>query len=205
TVESANLPLDTKTVATGDSALGKSSRVPIPLYLDVSAKDVTISPGKPITWTLTMQSSSGPAKNSATPSDADAGLPSSREAVRYFPAAEVQGSFATAGTLFRQAGERYSIITGRHDKPGGAEVHLHDTDLMYVVQGSATYVTGGTVAGAHSTAPGEIRGDSITGGDAREISQGDVMVVPAGTPHWFKDVRGEFLYYLIKVRGPQAN
>jgi mannose-6-phosphate isomerase-like protein (cupin superfamily) len=112
----------------------------------------------------------------------------------------VEQSFSSGSALFQDAGVPYSIATSRRDKPGVAEVHLRNTDLMFVQEGSATFVTGGTVVAPHSTAPDEIRGESIVGGDVHELSKGDVIVVPARTPHWFKEVHGTFLSYVIKAR-----
>ena len=83
---------------------------------------------------------------------------------------------------------------------GKAEVHTRDTDLIYVLEGSARFVTGGRVVGGTNTAADEIRGEAIEGGETRVLSKGDVIIVPAGTPHWFQDVRGPVLYYTIKVR-----
>ena len=81
-----------------------------------------------------------------------------------------------------------------------AEVHELDADIIYVLEGSATFVTGGTVEGGKTTAPNEIRGTAIAGGDARRIAKGDVLIVPPGTPHWFQDVKGPLNYYVVKVR-----
>ncbi len=80
-----------------------------------------------------------------------------------------------------------------------AEVHTKDTDIIYVLEGKATLVTGGTVVEGKETGPEEIRGKEISGGDPRSIGKGDVIVVPAGTPHWFKEVNGPLLYYVVKV------
>jgi mannose-6-phosphate isomerase-like protein (cupin superfamily) len=125
---------------------------------------------------------------------------SPKNAVRYFSSFAVQRSFSTGSALFQQAGVPYSIATSRRDKPGVVEIHLRNNDLMFVQEGSATFVTGGTVVSPHSTDPDEIRGESIVGGDVHELSKGDVIVVPAGTPHWFKEVRGTFLAYVVKAR-----
>jgi quercetin dioxygenase-like cupin family protein len=81
-----------------------------------------------------------------------------------------------------------------------AEVHTKDTDIIYVLSGSATLVTGGTVTDGKTTAPDEIRGASIANGDARKLSKGDVIIIPNGTPHWFQQVGGPISYYTIKVR-----
>jgi len=60
-------------------------------------------------------------------------------------------------------------------------------------------VTGGKVVDGRSTGPGEIRGASIDGGTARKLGKGDVIIVPKGTPHWFKEVQGTVNYYVVKV------
>ena len=46
----------------------------------------------------------------------------------------------------------------------------------------------------------EYRGTMIDGGETRQLKKGDVVIVPKGTPHWFKQVDGTFLYYVVKVR-----
>jgi len=69
-----------------------------------------------------------------------------------------------------------------------------------VLDGSVTLVTGGTVVEPKAIGPGEIRGREISGGDTRTISKGDVIIVPAGTPHWFKEVPGPLNYYVVKAR-----
>lgn len=125
---------------------------------------------------------------------------SPKNAVRYFPSSAVQQSFSTGSALFLEAGAPYSIATSRRDKPGVVEIHLRNNDLMFVQEGSAILVTGGTVVSPRSTEADEIRGESIVGGEVHELSKGDVVVVPAGTPHWFKEVRGTFLAYVVKTR-----
>ena len=61
-------------------------------------------------------------------------------------------------------------------------------------------MTGGKVVEGKNIAADEIRGLSIEGGETRTIAKGDVIVVPNGVPHWFKDVPGPFTYYVVKVR-----
>jgi len=94
----------------------------------------------------------------------------------------------------------YMVHTSRRNKPGQAEIHTLDTDIIYVMQGTSTFVTGGAAVDAKEIAPNEIRGSRIDGGDGRQLKKGDVIIVPNNTPHWFKEVSGEFLYYTIKVR-----
>ena len=94
----------------------------------------------------------------------------------------------------------YKIHASRREAPGVAEIHTRDTDIAYVIQGSATLVTGGTAVEVKSIAPEELRGTSITGGETRQLVPGDVAVIPNGVPHWFKEVEAPFLYYVVKVR-----
>jgi quercetin dioxygenase-like cupin family protein len=81
-----------------------------------------------------------------------------------------------------------------------AEVHELDADIIYVLEGTATFVTGGTAEDLQQTAPGELRGSGIRGGERRHIVKGDVLIVPRGTPHWFQEVQAPFNYYVVKVR-----
>jgi mannose-6-phosphate isomerase-like protein (cupin superfamily) len=120
-------------------------------------------------------------------------------AVTYFRAENVAASFAKGGVLFDR-GASYMIHTSRRVAPGMVEVHEQDTDLIYVIEGSAEFVTGGTMVGGKTIAPGEIRGTDVTGGETRTLAKGDVIVVPNGVPHWFHRVRAPLLYYTVKVR-----
>jgi mannose-6-phosphate isomerase-like protein (cupin superfamily) len=87
--------------------------------------------------------------------------------------------------------------------PGVVEVHLKETDVIYVIDGTATFVTGGTtVNGKAGANPLQIRGTDIKGGDSRQLTKGDVIVVPAGVPHWFKEVPSSVSYYVVKVLKP---
>ena len=123
---------------------------------------------------------------------------STESPVAYFEADSVAASFARGGVLLVRP--HYMIHTSRRVEPGKVEVHEADTDLIYVLGGRATFVTGGTLLDGQTIAPGEIRGTKLRGGTTRELVQGDVIVVPNGTPHWFEAVDGPFLYYTIKVR-----
>jgi len=94
----------------------------------------------------------------------------------------------------------YKIHASRREAPGVAEIHTRDTDIAYVIRGSATLVTGGAVLDVKPIAPEELRGTSIAGGETRKLVSGDVAVIPNGVPHWFKEVEAPFLYYVVKVR-----
>jgi Cupin len=94
----------------------------------------------------------------------------------------------------------YKIHASRREGPGMAEIHTRDTDIAYVLRGSATLVTGGTAVDVKEIGPEELRGTAIQGGETRQLEVGDVVVIPNGVPHWFKDVKAPFLYYVVKVR-----
>ncbi len=92
------------------------------------------------------------------------------------------------------------LVSGSHrDKAGQVEVHEKETDVIYVVEGAATFVTGGTMVGGKTTKPGQLMGSDIKGGQTHHLSKGDVIVVPAGIPHWFKEVPQSVSYYVVKV------
>jgi glc operon protein GlcG len=119
--------------------------------------------------------------------------------VSYFDGGQVREAFAKGAVLFDQ-GERYMVHASRRDGAGQAEVHAKDADIIYVLDGTATLVTGGTVVDPKATAPDEVRGRGIQNGETRQLGKGDVVIVPAGTPHWFEKVPGPFTYYVVKVR-----
>jgi quercetin dioxygenase-like cupin family protein len=110
-----------------------------------------------------------------------------------------RAAFAKGQPLVETA--HYKVHASRRDAPGMAEVHHADTDIIYVLDGTATLVTGGTVVGGAEVAPDEIRGHAIDGGAAQQLAKGDVVIVPNGVAHWFRDVRGPFLYYVVKTTG----
>lgn len=122
-------------------------------------------------------------------------------AVAFFDAQTVKAAFDKGAVLEDGSnGENYMVHASRREKAGMSEVHELDTDIIYVLEGTATFVTGGKSVDAKMTAPNEFRGSGVEGGETRELKKGDVVIVPKGTPHWFKQVDGAFLYYVVKVR-----
>ncbi len=94
----------------------------------------------------------------------------------------------------------YMVHASHREMDGIAEIHTLDTDLIYVLEGSATFITGGSVPDAKVIEPNELRGSAIVGGESRRVVKGDVVVVPAGVPHMFTEVQGPLNYYVVKVR-----
>ena len=118
--------------------------------------------------------------------------------VTHLPAKQVSQAFEKGMPLIR--GMNYKIDASHRDEPGVVEVHTRDTDLIHVLEGTATLVTGGTVIDAKTIEPEEIRSRKSEGGETRLITKGDVIVIPSGTPHWFNEVNGPIDYYVVKVR-----
>jgi glc operon protein GlcG len=122
-------------------------------------------------------------------------------AVTYFDSKRVAAAFVKGSVLVDGSqGRNYMVHASHRDQAGKAEVHTLDADIIYVLKGSATFVTGGTVVDGKNIEPTEIRGASIAGGETRQLAKGDVIIVPRNTPHWFKEIQGPFDYYVVKVR-----
>jgi glc operon protein GlcG len=118
--------------------------------------------------------------------------------VTFIPAERVSAAFAKGAVLVNNGS--YQVHASRREAPGQVEVHAKDTDIIYMLEGTTVLVTGGSVVGGTTSAPDEIRGTSVQGGETRTLTKGDVIIVPKGTPHWFKEVSPPVLYYVVKVQ-----
>ena len=96
----------------------------------------------------------------------------------------------------------YIVQCSHRTGPGVVEVHTKETDVIYVIDGSATFVTGGKALNVKATDPLQPRGTDIQAGESHQLAKGDVIVVPAGQPHWFKEVPASVSYYVVKVLKP---
>ena len=128
--------------------------------------------------------------------------------VSYYDSAKVKAAFAKGegsgikGDLLAEA-PLYRVQALRRDQPGLAEIHVHETDINYIVAGTATFVTGGTIPDLKVADAENSRGSKIVGGEVHHLKKGDVIVVPAGVPHWYSEVKGNFLYIIIKSIAPK--
>ena len=128
------------------------------------------------------------------------GAQSGNSGVTHIDPDKVAAALAKGGVL---ATAPDVIVQGGHREAAGqVEVHDKQTDVIYVIDGEATFVTGGTMVDGKATGPGQWLGSSISGGQARHIGKGDVFVVPAGVPHWFKEVPKSISYFVVKVIKP---
>jgi uncharacterized protein GlcG (DUF336 family)/mannose-6-phosphate isomerase-like protein (cupin superfamily) len=120
------------------------------------------------------------------------------KAATYFPAESVAAKFATGGLLHDTSS--YKIDAGRRTTPGEVEYHEHVADIMHVVSGTATVVTGGQMIAPRTVGPGEMRAAAMDGGTRHELGEGDVLLIPPGVPHHFAAVSDPFLYLVAKVQ-----
>ena len=102
------------------------------------------------------------------------------------------------GVVYRPAGAK-----------GGAASHDKVSEVYQVLGGSGTLVTGGTIVNPQRrtssqeevtqiNGPG-VSGDSINGGVSRLITKGDMVIIPAGTPHWFSEIQETITYTVVRV------
>ncbi len=140
-----------------------------------------------------------------SPETKTGGNPASSEVI-YIPAPKVAEAFAKGTVLvgkeerMMHADRNYMVHASRRDAPGMAEIHTLDTDIIYVLEGTATLVTGGTAVDPKTIEANEIRGASIKDGESRRLVKGDVIIIPNHVPHWFKEVKAPFKYFVVKVR-----
>jgi mannose-6-phosphate isomerase-like protein (cupin superfamily) len=103
------------------------------------------------------------------------------ERAHYLRKMAAYGDGSASETLKEYPG--HCAMLSFRSRDGEAEVHQNFADMFYVLDGRATMVTGGTVTGARTVAPGEMRGASIEGGARQEMKAGDLVHVPACLPH----------------------
>ena len=96
----------------------------------------------------------------------------------------------------------YTVSVNQRTAAGQVEVHEKESDIFYVTEGEATFVTGGTMVGGKVSRPNQMLGTDIQGGQAHHLTKGDVIVIPAGTPHWFKEVPHSIQYFTVKSIKP---
>jgi mannose-6-phosphate isomerase-like protein (cupin superfamily) len=127
-----------------------------------------------------------------------------------FPGGDVKTQLETLAQTAKASGssgatlgdyKSHAIKLSVRTASGGAEVHAHYDDIFFVTQGQATLTTGGTVVNAKTGGDGETKGSSIENGKSQKIAEGDVIHIPAGTPHQLILAPGTmFSAIVIKVK-----
>jgi len=103
--------------------------------------------------------------------------------------------------LIDSAGMELRVAVQHENNKTGAAAELHDAsdDVYYVLEGGAMLVLGGQLEAPKEVEPGEWRSPRIIGGKTFEISKGDLVVVPRGTPHQRSTANKDFTMILIKI------
>ena len=118
-------------------------------------------------------------------------------AVTYIPHDKVSETMAKGGSILNDHG---LILLAQRRGAGEVEVHEKTNHVFIIVEGEAVFVTGGTLVGARDTAPGQRRAPSVQGGEVHHLTKGDVITIPAKTPHWFKEVSTQTIaYYAVNI------
>src|SRR5580765_4375450 len=117
--------------------------------------------------------------------------------VTYVPHDKVTSTMAKGGQIVNDKG---LVILANRRGAGEVEVHAKTNHIFIIVEGEATFVTGGTMVNPRQTAPDQTRAASVNGGETHHLTKGDVITIPAKTPHWFKDVPTQTIaYYAINT------
>jgi len=101
------------------------------------------------------------------------------------------------------------VIHRPETPPGVVAVHFKVSEIYHVIDGAGTLVTGGTMVNAKARPADAVSvrledgpgasGTSIQGGVTQKIKAGDVVVIPAGTPHWFSEIEGSITYIVVRI------
>ncbi len=114
-------------------------------------------------------------------------------------AAKADASGLATETIKKYASD-YTLLAFR-SQSGKAELHDKFADFYFVIDGAATLISGGKIVNAKTTAPGEVRGDSVVEGKETLLKKGDVVHIPANIPHQLVLAKGDtFKYFVIKVQ-----
>jgi len=106
-----------------------------------------------------------------------------------------------AGKTLEKYGNHYTMLAYRV-ATGSSEIHEHEADIFVITEGDASIILGGKMTGIKSNKAGELRGASIQGGEKRPLKTGDIIHIPAGTPHQIIVTPGKpITYFVVKVMG----
>ena len=127
-----------------------------------------------------------------------AGFP---QRVHYIHHDKVSAAFVKGGRIIEDEG---LIVIANRGVQRGSEMHDHTNHVFIIVDGEADFVTGSRMTDPKVTAPGQTRGSGIEGGVVHHLSKGDVITIPAKTPHQWKDTSktGSIGYYAVNFEQP---
>jgi mannose-6-phosphate isomerase-like protein (cupin superfamily) len=120
-------------------------------------------------------------------------------AVHYIGHDKVAEVMAKGGPIVNDPG---LVVLANRRGTGQVEYHEHTNHIFIMVEGEATFITGGNMVGAKRTSPDQMVATSIEGGETHHLTKGDVITIPAKTPHWWKDMTGKTVaYYAVNIEG----
>ena len=124
-----------------------------------------------------------------------AGVPMS---VHYINHDAVASTMVKGGQII---GDNGLIVLANRAVQRDAEMHAKTNHVFIIVDGEGTFVTGGKLINSKIVSPGQTRADGIEGGEVHHLSKGDVITIPANTPHWWKDTSatGSVGYYAVNI------
>jgi len=96
----------------------------------------------------------------------------------------------------------YNVSLEYRAAVANAAVHETEAELFYVIDGSATLVTGGKLKNETRTNETNLSGSGIEGGQSRHVAKGDFIMVPEGVAHWFSAIDGTVV--LMSLHLPHA-
>ncbi len=118
-------------------------------------------------------------------------------AVHYIPHDQAAAVMAKGGPIVSDPG---LVVLANRREAGAVEYHEHTNHIFIMVDGEGTFITGGTMVGPQRTSPDQMRATSIAGGQTFHLSKGDVITIPARTPHWWKEIPTKTVgYYAINI------
>ncbi len=118
-------------------------------------------------------------------------------AVHYIGHDKVTAVMSKGGQIVNDPG---LIVLAQRREAGLVEYHDHTNHVFIMVDGEAALVVGGTMVDPKRTAADQMRAPSLDGGTTYHLSKGDVITIPAKTPHWFKEVPTKTVaYYAVNI------
>ena len=130
----------------------------------------------------------------ASAASTDEGVPA---AVHFIPHDKVAAVMSKGGPIISDPG---LLVLANRREAGAVEYHEHTNHIFIMVDGDATFITGGTMVGAKRTSSEQMTATSIEGGETFHLTKGDVITIPAKTPHWWKEVSTKTVaYYAVNI------
>lgn len=118
-------------------------------------------------------------------------------AVHYIPHDQAAAVMAKGGPIVSDPG---LVVLANRREAGAVEYHEHTNHIFIIVYGEGTIIVGGTMVGAKRTSPDQMTATSLEGGQTYHLTKGDVITIPAKTPHWWKELSTKTVgYYAINI------